>query len=94
MVDKADSLKLKPSLVTRLDQGLILLAQQLLSREGNVHCAHLAHGVESVVVSISGVCAAASANPACKQYQPASSDLLDSGYPPSSAYHASSPAAA
>ena len=58
MVDKADSLKLKPSLVTRLDQGLILLAQQLLSREGNVHCAHLAHGVESVVVSISGVCTA------------------------------------
>ena len=35
----------------------------------------------------------ASANPACRQYQPANtdSDLLDSSYPPSSAYHASSP---
>ena len=33
----------------------------------------------------------ASANPACRQYQPANTDLLDSGYPPSSAYHASSP---
>ena len=33
----------------------------------------------------------ASANPASRQYQPANTDLLDSGYPPSSAYHASSP---
>ena len=33
----------------------------------------------------------ASANPACRQYQPANTDLLDSGYPPSSAYYASSP---
>ena len=35
----------------------------------------------------------AAANPACRQYQPANTDLdvLDSGYPPSSAYHASSP---
>ena len=33
----------------------------------------------------------ASANPAFRQYQPANTDLLDSGYPPSSAYYASSP---
>ena len=35
----------------------------------------------------------ASANPACRQYQPANtdSDLLNSSYPPSSAYHTSSP---
>ena len=33
----------------------------------------------------------ASANPASRQYQPANTSLLDSGYPPSSAYHASSP---
>ena len=33
----------------------------------------------------------ASANPAFRQYQPANTDLLDSGYPRSSAYHASSP---
>ena len=34
---------------------------------------------------------AASANPACRQYQPVNTDLLDSGNPPSSAYHASTP---
>ena len=35
----------------------------------------------------------ATANPVCRQYQPANtdSDLLDSGYHPSSAYHASIP---
>ena len=33
----------------------------------------------------------ASANPAFRQYQPANTDLLDSGYPLSSAYHAFSP---
>ena len=33
----------------------------------------------------------ASANLACRQYQPVNTDLLDSGNPPSSAYHASTP---
>ena len=53
---------------------------------------HFARGVEAFWSPLAGsALLVASANPSSRQYQPANTDLLDSGYLPSSAYHASSP---